>query len=559
MAVRKKLSNNRKRKLEQLLVQAGTAALQQGEVDGCLMICRELDGIWPDYGDTLHLRGLVALQQGDAEQAIGCMERAVEAMPLRADLLAGLGNAHLQAGQREQATACFRQALALDADDMAAQLGMAGVLMAEEEFAAVISLLESARKKRPGDAAVRTGLFHAYHAVGDYTAARRQLEAVIARDAGNADAHYGLAVLAVEQGALDDAKVSLIHALNTNPFHADAWVVLADLRRFTNEDEESAAMQHIYQQSVAGSDMRMKMAFALAKVRDDQGQYDAAFALLDEANGIRHEHTPFDTDQAVAALDAVVAQTNATVMADRQSQSHRPCLFVLGMPRSGTTLVEQILSAHPQVTALGENGHLAAAIAEVAADGVSPAELNSLTAEQCTAIGAGYLERIEQAAGDAACYCDKTLSHIGLVGLIHRALPQARFVHLRRNPLDTCLSIYKNNLQGEHFAYGFELSGLGRYYAAYHRLMAHWRAMLPAANFIELDYESLVHNQQGQTQALLQACGLEWHDSCMDFQHAEHAAHTASAVQVRRPLSAASIGGWRRYEQQLAPIHYLND
>ncbi|WP_167631424.1 tetratricopeptide repeat-containing sulfotransferase family protein [Mariprofundus ferrooxydans] len=553
MAKRMKLSGNRKRKIEQLLGVAGRA-LQQGETEACESACGQLEALYPDHPDLLHLRGLLALQQGGVDAGLLQLKQAVAAAPTRADLLASLGNGWFQAGDTQAAMECYRQALALDATDIATHLGMAGALMAQGELTEARVMLERARKRKPGDAMVRMGLFQVCHALNLYSEARTHLEAILARDAGHAEAHYGLGVLALEQGALEEVREHIHHALQANPYHADAWLVLADLRRFEAEDDETQAMQQVYQHCPPGSDARMKLAFALAKVRDDLGDYAAAFELLQEANAIRHADNAFDTDAAVAAL-AEITTLDGERMRENADISHTPCLFVLGMPRSGSTLVEQILAAHPDVTALGENGCLESAIRDVVGDiSLSPAALNALPQAQCTAIGVRYLERVGQLYGSSDCYCDKTLSHIALVGLIHRALPQARFIHLQRDPLDTCFSIYKNNLQGTHFGYGYALSELAQYYQGYLQLMAYWRELLPADLFYELEYEQLVAGQEQQTRLLLQACGLSWSDACMHFQQANHAVQTASAVQVRKPLSTASIGVWRQYEAYLTPL-----
>jgi len=405
---------------------------------------------------------------------------------------------------------------------------------------------------------VRMGLFQACHAINDYVAAQKYLQTIIKRQPDHAEAWYGLAVLALEQGVLDEARALVQRALLANPYHVDAWVVWADLRNFEAEDEETALMQHIYEQSPAGSDARMKMAFTLARFRHDLADYDEAFRLMKEANAIRHANTTYDARLAIDALNAVAAMQPLPRSVERSGGENQPvCLFVIGMPRSGSTLVEQILAAHPQVEALGENGHLGTAIKAVVGDKKTLAWLNSLPDDVCIKIGQAYLQCLQEAVGTSGFYCDKTLTHIGLVDLIQRALPSAKIIHVRRHPLDTCLSIFRNNLQGADFGYGSDLDAMADYYAAYLRLMAHWREQLPSEQFYELDYETLVADQRNQTAALLTACGLTWDDACLDFRNAIHAVQTASAAQVRKPLTSASVGLWRHYEKQLAPLHGL--
>ena len=559
MTRRIKLSNNKKRKLAQLITVAGQA-IQQGHTPQCSSACDEIESIYPHHPDALHLRGLLAMQQGNIEQAFEQLQQAIDRAPSRADFLASLGNLQIQTGDTDAAIANYKQALNLDSNNIATHLGLAGALMAQDKHHEALELLERIKKRKPGDASIRMGLFHACHALKRYDAGRSHLQAIIARDAGYSEAHYGLAILSLEQGDMEAARRHIQHTLEINPYHCDAWLVRVDLQHYKASDNDIEIMQQISQQCPEGSDAAMKMAFALAKAEDDLGHYDEAFSLLQKANAIRHQQNNFDTTAAIAGLDQIIQTCSSEIMnkyVETETLQHKPLLFIVGMPRSGTTLVEQILAAHPEVTALGENGFLQAAIHNVVGPSLSPAELNSLPNEQCAAIGASYVKRIEQEYGSDSFYCDKTLSHINLIGLIHRALPQARFIHLQRHPLDTCLSIYKNNLQGIDYAYGFNLSELASYYAAYQRLMSHWNNVLPGGALYHMNYEQLVEHQESQTRTLLQACKLTWNESCMHFQQARHAVQTASAIQVRKPLSSRSIGLWHHYEQALRPLQGL--
>jgi len=583
-----KLSNNKKRKIDQLISHA-RLALQQGQAAQCDQLCADIETLYPQHPEALHIRGLLFMQSGDFTQAEISLQLAADCAPSRADFIASLGNLQFQTDHHDAAITLFQQALTIDPHDIAAHLGLAGTWMAQEKYREACDLLNRIRKRHPGETSIRMGLFQACHALQQHDEARSHLEAIIARDNKHGETHYRLAILAVEQGDLKTARRHIHQTLQNNPFHSEAWLLWVDLQRFDGSsdcsfdhssdqpDENIEAMLHIHQQSPQHSETRMNMAFALAKVYDDLKQYSKAFSLLQEANSIRHLLYAFDTPAAVTDIERVIqtGQTTSTdqiTPTDQSPAPHQPCLFIVGMPRSGTTLIEQILAAHPQVTTLGENGHLQAAIQAVVGSSLSPAELNALPDDQCAAIGAIYLERITQAEAERieqlspteesvqtvqhnTIFCDKTLSHINLLGLIHRALPQARFIHVQRNPLDTCLSIFKNKLQGAHFGYGSDLTDLTHYYTAYQRLMAHWEHMLPTAQYYNMIYEQLVNDQQPQTRALLQACQLDWNESCMHFQQAnKHAVQTASAIQVRQPISARSIGLWKHYQDELSQL-----
>lgn len=576
MAKRIKLSNNKKRKIVQLLATAGHA-LQQHELTQCLATCEDIEKLYPDHPDVLHLQGLVAREQGELKQAATYLQQAIHASPHRADFLASLANITLQAGESDAAIVLYIQALAVDKHDVSAHLGLAGTWMQQEKHQAALELLERIQKRHPGDSAIRMGMFQACHALRQHHAARSHLEAIIARQPKHSDAHYRLAILAVEQGQLDAARRHIQHTLQINPWHADAWGIRVDLQHYDASDDDIEILMQIKQQCPTGSDADMKISFALAKVLDDIGRYEQAFSLLQEANAIRHQQHAFDNNAAVTALDHIIqtcsrermhqpAQGEQIQIQNKQMQNkqpqdkqaqHKTCIFIVGMPRSGSTLIEQILAAHPDVTALGENGHLQAAIHAVVGSSLSPAELNSLDDAQCAEIGAIYLERIAQKDDENLYFCDKTLSHINLLGLIQRSLPQVKIIHLQRHPMDTCLSIYKNNLQGSHFGYGAKLTELKHYYAAYQRLMAHWRQVLPADTYFDITYEQLVKHQEQQTRQLLQACTLNWNPACLHFQQTKHAAQTASAIQVRQALSTRSIGLWKHYEHELNILQSL--
>jgi hypothetical protein len=198
---------------------------------------------------------------------------------------------------------------------------------------------------------------------------------------------------------------------------------------------------------------------------------------------------------------------------------------------SRATLLEQMLAAHPQLHACGENALLSDALAACA-----------WSAQQCRAVGEAYLQRLRSSDCDALRFTDKTLTHLTRIGVIARLLPAAKIIHLRRSALDTCLSIYRNNITGELFDYGHDMGELGRYHRMYERLMAHWRSVLPAGMLIEIDYEQLVADSEATLRTLLEACGLSWDPACLEFRRADNRVQTASMTQVRQPLYTRSVG-----------------
>jgi hypothetical protein len=232
-------------------------------------------------------------------------------------------------------------------------------------------------------------------------------------------------------------------------------------------------------------------------------------------------------------------------------------VFIFGMPRSGTTLVEQILASHPQVFGAGEIADFTQAIAGlggVAAQAqYSPEALSRLPDEDLRRLGASYVERIRRLAPAAARIANKTPGNFHFAGLIHLALPNARLIHTRRDPVDTCLSCFQQMFP-ETLSYTFDLAELGRYYRAYEAVMAHWRAALPSGAMLEVQYEEVVADLEGQARRIVAHCGLEWDPRCLSFHETERPVRTASVMQVRQPIYTSSVGRWRAYEAFLGPL-----
>jgi len=562
MALRPKLSNNRKRKVKMLLG-AAFEALQRGESGLCEQHCSEIEAIQPGNADAAYLRGVLARDGEQCEQAEAYFKQAITAAPKRADFVAALAGYYLSVGDYEQAVPVYRQALVIDPYAINAQIGLAGALVCLSQYEAAIALLEDAKKRRPGAIDIRMGLFQACHDSGRSEAARGHLQDILKREPEHAQAFYSLGLLELENGALTNGEKAIRQAIACAPDYTEAYLVLADLRRHTSENDDTSAMRELYARCPEGSIEQMNMAFALAKVNEDLGRseqnqqrFDDAFSCMHEANAIRRSFSRYDEIAELGCIQQIIDCCSADTIAQHSGVLDTAPLFVLGMPRSGTTLVEQILAAHPDVYACGENPMLADAMATVSATGsaVDPLAVYQWKPDQCEQTATAYLNSLRQCDADALKFTDKTLNNIMHIGSIARMLPKAKIIHVRRNALDTCLSIYKNNITGDLFDYGHDLGELGRYFCMYERLMAHWKRTLPEGMLIEIDYEKLVADQERQSKALLHACGLQWNPACLDFQQAGNRVLTASMTQVRQPMYAHSVGAAKPYQQHLQTL-----
>jgi hypothetical protein len=307
------------------------------------------------------------------------------------------------------------------------------------------------------------------------------------------------------------------------------------------------------------TDERMQLDFALGKAYADLKDYRRSFDHLRRGAAAKRAQTDYDEAAAMALFDRIEAAfpPERFAAASGRGDPSRTPIFILGMPRSGTTLVEQILASHPDVTGAGELrtasdvfGQVRAVTGEVAH---YPDFVPALDAATLKAMGGLYGAELQRLAPGARRITDKMPSNFYFVGLIHMALPNARILHTVRDPLDTCLSCYSKLFAGEQ-NHTYDLGELGRYHRRYQRLMDHWRGVLPPGRFLDVSYEALVADLEGQTRRILAHCGLDWDERCLSFHETQRPVRTASASQVRRPIYCGSVGRWRAYAEDLAPL-----
>ena len=298
----------------------------------------------------------------------------------------------------------------------------------------------------------------------------------------------------------------------------------------------------------------------MSKAFADIGDRERSFKSLLEGAALKRKQVVYDEAAALDVLERTRDVFTPEFLREHEGAGEPSPLpiFILGMPRSGTTLVEQILASHPRVFGAGEIGDFAEALREVgsaAAPGRQfPEAVSLMSGDHLRRLGADYVARIRAAAPTAARIANKEVSNFRYVGLIHLALPNARVIHVRRDPTDTCFSCFTKLFVGNGLPYSYDLGELGRYYRAYEALMAYWRAVLPQGAMLETQYEEVVADVEGQARRLVSYCGLEWDARCLDFHRTERHVRTASLAQVRQPIYKGSVGRWRAYEAFLDPL-----
>jgi tetratricopeptide (TPR) repeat protein len=393
--------------------------------------------------------------------------------------------------------------------------------------------------------------------MGDHEAARRCFEPAVARDPGNLDYRYNFGLVLGFLGRTADAATQFEFILARSPADGRAHHALSGLAKATRTANHIDRLEAVLARRPAPDDA-LRIRYALAKEYDDIGEAPAAFAHLAAANAAHKSRIGYDFASDAAIFDAIEAVFH-TAAPTSSSLTEAP-IFITGMPRTGTTLVDRILSGHPDVHSAGELQAMPLAIKQLSGTRsrlvIDPETVAASLGLDPQAVGALYLQRANQHRLRAdGRFIDKLPANFLNIGQIARALPRASIVCLRRHPLDTVWSNYKNLFatSSAYYFYSYDLLDTARYYARFDRLMAFWDRLLPE-RILQLSYEDLVADQEAESRRLYAHCGLGWTDAALAFHTQTSAVATPSAAQVRRPMNRDAIARWRTHAEALAPV-----
>jgi tetratricopeptide (TPR) repeat protein len=505
-------------------VNLAIALAAAGRQDDALTSYRHALALNPASVEALNNLGTLLRDLGERDEALSVWRQAVTLDPRRAENHLNLGNVLFDLRRLDEAAAAFRDALALEPASAQALLGLAAVLRMR----------------------------------GRAAEAEERCRAALALEPKNVEGLSLLGELQADRGQFAEARELFERALAINPALPAVYCSLVTHRKMTSADGDWLEKVEALLAKPLPLGHVIGLRYALGKYFDDLGRYDEAFENYRRANELTRRHrAPYSREKFTQRVNRIIDTFGAKFMSERPangwSDSELPVL-IIGMPRSGTSLAEQILASHPAVFGGGELRFWEGAFGAFEAarrDGASAAEL-------LPQISRDYLERIRGFSRGASRVIDKMPANFLYVGMIHAAFPHARFIHMQRHPLDTCLSIYSQNFF-RMGAYANDLNDLAHYYAQYVRIMRHWRTVLPAAAMLEVPYEALIADQQGWTRRMLEFVGLPWDPRCLDFHRTERVVLTASRWQVRQKINTASAGRWRNYEKYLAPLQPLRE
>lgn len=483
---------------------------------------------WPDDAQACNSLGIVRRRQGRAADAEACYRHALAITPDYAEAHSNLGNVLGEQGRNDEAEASYRHALAINDRMAEAHFNLGNILRQQDRQPEAERSYRQALEIQP-----------------EYPMALTNLGLCLKR-----------------QGMLDEASQCFQSAIAIQPDFLQAHCNLAPLKTYAADDADIDLFEdQQHRLSTLPVTGRVSYWFALGKMREDVGRYDDAFAAYAAGNCLQRTQFPHDEAREVALMQRMQSVFGAAFFAGRSKPVHvgKAPIFIVGMPRSGTSLIEQILSTHPGIHGAGELTELGDVVHSVTSSigdrAISYPEIAiTLSADEFRRLGDVYTERVWRLAPEAERITDKLPANFQHLGMIHLMLPHAKIIHAMRDPMDSCFSCYSRLFEGGNLDFAYDLGSVGRYYVRYIELMQHWHRVLPAGTVLDMRYEDMVADTEGQARRLLEYLDLPWDEGCLAFHRNKRAVRTASAAQVRRPIYRSSVERWQHFEAHLAPL-----
>ncbi|MEM8686572.1 MAG: tetratricopeptide repeat protein [Pseudomonadota bacterium] len=477
----------------------------------------------PNNADAHNLLGTLAVEAGFLEKSVELLQRAVKLAPKNAVFRNNLANSLLLAEQPDKAVPHLRRAISLNPRLMEALMNMA----------------------------------RAYRASGKSNEAVDWYRKALDRDPEAEEAQLGLADVLIDMGRQEEAMAVLRAVLETAANPVPAIVTLSAAKRFTADDlEDVKRFAALAERGQMTAEDTIALKHALGKINNDLERYDDAFRCFADAKEMAGAN--FDIGQYRKLIDRITSFFTKLFFAQRRAFGHtseRP-VFIVGMPRSGTTLTEQILSSHPKVQGAGELRDIERTMQRIHASGQTGepyfSALSKMKSEHVLHLAEAYLTTLDRHSRSAVRVIDKMPHNFEALGLIALMFPNARVIYCRRDPLDNCLSCFMHPFSEEH-GYNTNLEKLGLYYREHARLMEHWKDVLPI-EILDGPYEHLIENQEAASRRLVDFLGVEWDEACLEFHQHQRAVSTPSRWQVRQPIYGTSVMRWKHYEEHLGPL-----
>ena len=498
---------------------------KEGRLEEAERCCRDVLRMSPNNVDALRLLGITLIRGGRVDEAETQFRKAIAIAPDFVGALMDLGRSLKDQNQFEEAIDCFKQAMRLEPTNFQAPFLLASTLTPAALTYEALEAYERVLELRPNHPGARLGLAHVLKTIG------RQKEAVQAyRD-----------------------------CIELKPNNGETYWSMANLKTYQLSDDDIETMESKLDLEEVDEESRVNFLFALAKAYEDRGEFGRAWSFYVDGNEGRRALEFYDPVQTEVTNDTLIEVFDKSLFEKNQGHGHPDAapIFVVGLPRSGSTLIEQILASHSMVEGTSELpylGQVAASLNRNRADGINyPEAVRELGNTHLDRLGKDYLRRAQlHRIEGAPHFVDKMPNNFPSIGLIHLILPNAKIIDARRYPLDSCLSCYRQLFaRGQTFTY--DLTDIGEYFLEYQRMMDHWHEVLPG-RVLTVQYEELVTDFETQVRRLIDYCDLPWEDACASFHETDRPVRTASSEQVRQPVYTKSIHFWRNHEQHLGEL-----
>jgi len=511
----------------------------------------------PGYAEAYHELANTLYMNEQYQQAIDNYRKALELAPGTSIFHHNMAHALHDMEHLEEAIEHYEKALTLNPDSVETCSELASAFLTSYRFSHAVEVLESAIKRLPDVVDLHFKLAVALQEQGDSDKALAHYRKTLALDATHADARTGIAGILGLQGNYTEAGGELISLIKAHPKNVSAVIIYAHFAQRLGDLDRAIKLTRETLESDGLSDLvRSKLEFSLGELLEQNGDPHLAFQHYESGNRLRK--AIFNYDNYKNIFDAIKAAypTPATAALPHSEDTLVTPIFIVGMPRSGTSLVEQILASHQKIFGAGELpdiNDMVDNLPQILGTRVPyPACIRELNKSSITHLAKMYLDSVLRKSGTAEFVTDKMPSNFMHLGFIRLLFPGAKIIHCMRDPLDTCLSCYFKHFSGAH-PYAYDLADLGRYYRLYQDLMRYWRNTLQPPMY-EIGYETLVSTQESETRKLLDFCGLDWSEDCLNFHKSDRTVSTASHSQVRQPIHTKSMGRWRLHEQHLGPL-----
>jgi tetratricopeptide (TPR) repeat protein len=530
----------------------GNALLDLGRPTEAAISCRRALEIRPNYAEAHDNLGNALLRLGQFDEAAASFRRALLIQPQSPEAHNNLGNALLDLGQLDEALTHYRRALALKPDFAEAHNNLGSLLREIGKLDEALASYRRALALKPDFAVAHSNLGVALRLSSRTAEAEASCRRALEINPNLAATVAVLAELHADKGEFAEAENLFNKAISIEPESPEAWAGIPRLRKMSRSDMAWLAEA----QKIAGRCLPPRkeahLRYAFGKYFDDVGDFDQAFINFQRANELRKFcRANYDRRELTEAVDQITQSNDRNWLSRVKVDSitsERP-VFIVGMLRSGTTLAEQILASHPAVFGAGELPFWTTASAAYRSSSTDSEGGTALVRRLADV----YLRLLQGFSMDALRVVDKMPANFLSLGLIHASLPNARIIHMRRNPIDTCLSIYFQHFESG-LSYANDLQDLAHYYSEYQRVMKHWRTTLPDNSILDVPYEDLVEGQEAWSRKMLAFIGLPWDPRCLDFHLTDRTVITASKWQVRQKISKSSVGRWRNYEKFVGPL-----